>query len=442
MNSTNKKIKERLAKFPRKPGVYFFKDKKGKIIYIGKANDLRARVRQYFTREKDRHPKILALVAEIARLDWQECESGIDALIQEARLIKKHHPKFNVLMRDDKNYFFIGVSRENFPCIFITHQPAQIFIKNFSGQARFSLQATSYKLPANYIGPFTDGAALKQTLKILRRIFPYRFCRKAPKRPANIRELTRDFMPYAIPKTKAEIRRNIKITTGFLTGKKQSIIKKLERLMLKNARAENYPLAEKYKNQLESLRNISAHHPFLMFRDRDSKHNWSIIQAQIQSILMFRVPVSKHIKRVEGYDISNIGGQYAVGSMVVFVDGLPDKSQYRKFKIKYSGEISDDPRMMAEIISRRMRHAEWPTPDLIIVDGGITQLNAARSVLPKSQPVISLAKKEEEIYAPNRPPIHAAQLGNETKLFLQHLRDEAHRFAIAYHRKLHDQINN
>ena len=97
---------------------------------------------------------------------------------------------------------------------------------------------------------------------------------------------------------------------------------------------------------------------------------------------------------------------------------------------------SNDPKMMAEILARRVKHAEWPMPDLIIVDGGITQLNAARSVLPKSQPVISLAKKEEEIYAPNRPPIHAAQLGNETKLFLQHLRDEAHRFAIAYHRKL------
>src|SRR3989344_2624841 len=396
MNSTNKKIKERLAKFPRKPGVYFFKDKKGKIIYIGKANDLRARVRQYFTREKDRHPKISALVAEIARLDWQECESGIDALIQEARLIKKHHPKFNVLMRDDKNYFFIGVSKENFPCIFITHQPVSF------------LKAKSYKLKSDFIGPFTDGAALKQTLKILRRIFPSRLCRKAPKRPADIRELARDFMPYAIPKTKAEVRRNIKITTGFLTGKKQSILKKLEQLMLRNARAENYSLAEKYKNQLESLRNISAHHPFLMFRDRDSKHNWSIIQAQIQSILMFRVPVSKHIEKVEGYDISNIGGQYAVGSMVVFVDGLPDKSQYRKFKIKYSGMESNDPKMMAEILARRVKHAEWPMPDLIIVDGGIAQLSAARSVLPKNQPVISLAKKEEEIYIPEkRAPIPA-----------------------------------
>src|SRR3989338_2703707 len=325
MNSTNKRIKERLTKLPSKPGVYFFKDKKGKIIYIGKANDLRARGRQYFTRAKEQHPKITALISEIARLDWQECESGIDALIQEARLIKKYHPKFNVLMRDDKNYFFVGVSRENFPCLFITHQPVSF------------LKAKSYKLKADFIGPFTDGAALKQTLKILRRVFPFRFCRKAPKRPADVRELARDFMPYTIPKTKAEVRRNIKITTGFLTGKKSSILKKLEQLMLKNARTQNYQLAEKYKNQMESLRNISAHHPFLMFRDRDSKHNWNMIQTQIQSILMFRFPASKHIKRVEGYDISNIGGQYAVGSMVVFKNGEPSKNQYRKFKIKYSG---------------------------------------------------------------------------------------------------------
>src|SRR3990167_1181032 len=126
-----KDIKIKLKELPKSPGIYFFKNKKKEIIYVGKANDLRARVRQYFARTKEQHPKITALISEIARLDWQECESGIDALIHEARLIKKHRPKFNVLMRDDKNYFFVGVSRENFPCLFITHQPAQIFIKNF-----------------------------------------------------------------------------------------------------------------------------------------------------------------------------------------------------------------------------------------------------------------------------------------------------------------------
>ena len=427
----NKKLAISLKKLPNAPGVYFFKDKNGRIIYIGKANDLRARVRQYFARTKEQHPKISALVAEIARLDWQECESGIDALIQEARLIKKHRPKFNVLMRDDKNYFFVGISRENFPCIFITHQPVSF------------LKAISYKLKADFIGPFTDGAAIKQTLKILRRIFPYRFCRKAPKREADIRELTRDFMPYAIPKTKAEIRRNIRTITGILTGKKQSIIKKLEQLMLKNARAEKYSLAEKYKNQLGNLRNISAHRHFLMFRSRESKHNWNMIQTQIQSILMFRFPTSKHISSVEGYDIFNISGQYAVGSMVIFENGEPNKSQYRKFKIKYSGTESNDPKMMAEILARRLKHTEWPMPDLIIVDGGITQLNAARSVLPKSQPIISLAKKEEEIYIPGkRAPIPAEQIGKEFKLFAQHLRDEAHRFAIAYHRKLRGDLRH
>ena len=167
-----------------------------------------------------------------------------------------------------------------------------------------------------------------------------------------------------------------------------------------------------------------------------------MIQTQIQSILMFSTLGTKHIKRVEGYDISNIGGQYAVGSMVVFKNGEPNKNQYRKFKIKYSGTEPNDPKMMAEILARRVKHTEWPAPDLIIVDGGITQLNAARSVLPKSQPIIALAKKEEEIYIPEkRAPIPAEKIGKEFKLFAQHIRDEAHRFAITYHRKLRGQIN-
>jgi len=207
---------------------------------------------------------------------------------------------------------------------------------------------------------------------------------------------------------------------------------------MESAKKENFIKAGELKNKIESLENIFAHRLFLGVDSSQAQaQRWDKAKSSLQAFLKSK----KEIRRVEGYDISNIGGQYAVGSMVVFENGEPSKNQYRKFKIKYSGDEPNDPKMMAEIISRRMRHAEWPTPDLIIVDGGITQLNAARSVLPKSQPVISLAKKEEEIYAPNRPPIHAAQLGNETKLFLQHLRDEAHRFAITYHRKLRGQIN-
>ena len=410
----NKKLRQKLNKLPKSPGIYFFKNNKKEIIYVGKATRLKERVRQYFsTREPGE--RVAALKEEIADISWQKCQSEIDALIEEAKNIKKYRPKFNVLLRDDKNYFFVAITKETFPRIFITHQPAKIF-------------------KADFIGPFTEGKSLKQVLKILRKIYPYCACKTHAKRPCLQYHLGLCLGPSIHPERKKAIRQNISAIKQILNGKRQTLLKKMKSQMMESAKKENFIKAEELKNKIKSLENIFAHRLFLGVdsSQQTQAQRWDKAKSSLQIFLKSE----KEIHRVEGYDISNIGGQYAVGSMVVFENGEPNKSQYRKFKIKYSGTEPNDPKMMAEILTRRVKHTEWPAPDLIIVDGGITQLNAARSVLPKSQPVISLAKKEEEIYAPNRPPIHAAQLGNETKLFLQHLRDEAHRFAIAYHRKL------
>jgi len=410
-----KDIKIKLKELPKSPGIYFFKNKKKEIIYVGKANDLRARVRQYFARTKEQHPKITALVSEIAHLDWQECQSEIDTLIEEAKNIKKYRPKFNVLLRDDKNYFFVAITKEIFPRIFITHQPVKIF-------------------KADFIGPFTEGKSLKQVLKILRKIYPYCACKTHAKRPCLQYHLGLCLGPSIHPERKKAIRQNISAIKQILNGKRQTLLKKMKSQMMESAKKENFIKAEELKNKIKSLENIFAHRLFLGVDSSQAQaQRWDKAKSSLQAFLKSK----KEIRRVEGYDISNIGGQYAVGSMVVFENGEPNKSQYRKFKIKYSGTEPNDPKMMAEILARRMRHAEWPAPDLIIVDGGITQLNAARSVLPKNQPVISLAKKEEEIYIPGkRAPIPTEQISKEFKLFAQHLRDEAHRFAIAYHRKL------
>lgn len=418
-----KSFSQQARALPRSPGVYLFRDAKNRVIYVGKANILPERVKQYFTRQAGAHPKISALRKEIAHIGHQLCESEVDALITEARFIKKYNPKFNVILRDDKNYFFVGITREPFPRIFITHQP----------------DSAKQDIACDFIGPFTDGFAVKETLKHLRNIYPYRHCRTLPKKPCLQYHLGRCLAPCVKPETKTRVRGNIKSITDILQGKKQAILKKLETQMKQAARKEHFKKAAELKKQVEGIRNIFSHSRFLeRFKEiRRGAYAWESIEEKLRTFLKTK----SRLSRVECYDISNISGKYAVGSMVVFENGMPAKSQYRKFKIKYSGSEPNDPKMMAEVLSRRIKHLEWPTPDLVIVDGGITQLSAAQSVLPATQLVMGLAKKQEELCVPRRlAPTHADELGKDVLHFVQNIRDEAHRFAITYHRKLRSKL--
>ena len=433
-----KDIKGQLKNMPKSPGCYLFKDEKGKIIYIGKANVLKNRVSQYFQKQSNLSLKTQRLVENVFSISFIKCESDIDALIQEASLIKEHHPKFNVLMRDDKNYFFVGITKEDFPRIFITHQP---------------LKAKSYELKANYIGPFTDGFALKQTLKILRNIFPYRHCVKMPKKPCLQYHLKRCLAPCAersdLEETRSvgkgltfsgskEVKKNIRKITKILSGKKQTVLKKLEKEMKNFAEKENFERASEFKKKVESLGKIFAHQSSLEnFKRIKRKTNWEEIEKYIQNIL----GTKNKISRVECYDISNISGKNAVGSMAVFKDGAPDKKEYRKFNIKFSGDEPNDPKMMYEVLERRIKHAEWKNPDLIILDGGIAQLNTGIKAIGKKYPIISIAKRNEEIYLAVEPPsrsclpIPTADMPSNVKFFFQQIRDEAHRFAVTFHRQ-------
>lgn len=418
-----KSFTQQIRALPRSPGVYFFRDVKNRVIYVGKANILSERVKQYFTQQAGTHPKISALRKEIAHIDCQLCESEVDALITEARFIKKYNPKFNVILRDDKNYFFVGITREPFPRIFITHQP----------------DSTKQNIACDFIGPFTDGFAVKETLKHLRNVYPYRHCRTLPKKPCLQYHLGRCLAPCVKPEAKTHVRRNIKIITDILQGKRQAILKKLETQMKEAARKENFIKASELKKQIEGIQNIFSHTRFLeRFKEiRREAYVWESIEKKLQIFLK----TESRLFRVECYDISNISGKYAVGSMVVFENGMPAKSQYRRFKIRYSENEPNDPKMMAEVLSRRIRHLEWPAPDLIIVDGGITQLSAAQNILPETQLIMGLAKKQEELRAAHNPiPIHADEFGKDVLHFVQHIRDEAHRFAITYHRTLRGKL--
>lgn len=416
-----KQFSEKLKTLPKVPGVYFFRNARGSVIYVGKAVILRNRVRQYFTKRADEHPKIAALREEVTDIAWIECASEVDALIEEARYIKKHRPKYNIILRDDKNYFFVCITAEKeYPRIFITHQP---------GNQKNGITCKEV------IGPFTDGTALKETLKMLRNIYPYCTSRPA-KRPCFHYHLGRCTGACAYPAARAQTRKNIRAIINILSGKRQTLLKKMERDMKAAAAHEQFTKADEIKKRIERLHAVFAHTTAIArFSEirMPRAEQWDEVRRTLEEFLKKQHPIA----RVECYDISNISGKYAVGSMAVFENGVPAKSEYRKFKIKYSGSEPNDPKMIAEVLARRIRHTEWKTPDLIIVDGGATQLAAARAVLPETQSVISLAKQREEIYTPHSPlPTPAQMLGDATLFFLQSIRDEAHRFAVTYHRKV------
>lgn len=417
-------IARQLQKLPQAPGVYFFRNKKKEVIYVGKASILKNRVRQYFAHAAEQTQKTSALQKEIAHIEWKICASAIDALIEEARYIKAYRPKFNIVFRDDKSYLYVCVSAEKeYPRIFITHQPES------------DKKLTLFQRGLKIIGPFTESAALKETLRHLRRIYPY--CTAQPsKKPCFDYHLGKCPGACAYPAARAQTKKNIHAIAQILSGKRQNIIKKLEKDMKRAAREERFQDAEKFRHKIISLQKIFAHRPALerfALRAESDAEEWKTIQKSLQGFLT----VSNPIHRVEGYDISNIVGKYAVGAMVVFENGAPNKNEYRKFKIKYSKEEQNDPKMMREIMSRRMEHEEWQKPDLIIIDGGKGQLSAVRETLPKDQPVLTIAKREEEIYTPSSAlPFPSSRMGNECALFIQRVRDEAHRFAVTYHRKV------
>jgi len=451
--------KTKIPQLPKSSGVYVFK-KDREFLYIGKASNLKERVKNHFPSrsEGERRTNVLRtqqpayrdnlFINQVSKIGYLKTDSEIEALILEANLIKKYQPRYNIVWKDDKNYFYVGITKENFPRIFMTHQPKLKSKKIPSSPPSFSLCENSV---INYIGPFVDGASLKQTLKVLRKVFPFRTCKTLPKRPCLWYQIGRCPAPCFI-RSKNEYRKNIKNLMKILQGKKNQVLKNLKKEMKKASDLQNYEKAAKVRNQIAALEKVLAHAKIFEL-EAPQKVNWPQIQKILQKVLKIKkgrhppatLPFHGPLSRIEAYDISNIQGQEATGSMVTFVRGLPDKNFYRKFKIRIAGKPNDIA-MIKEVLSRRFEHPEWLYPDLILIDGGKAQLNATLTVLNQhksvksaSISVLALAKKENKLYIENRKkPILLKSLPGEIFNLILQLRDEAHRFAISYHRKLRD----
>jgi excinuclease ABC subunit C len=433
------KIKE-ISKLPKNSGVYAFKNNK-EFLYIGKASNLRERVKNHFQQPAYRDNLFLNKVKKIGYI---KTNSEIETLILEANLIKKYQPKYNVIWKDDKNYFFVAKTKEDFPRIFLTHQT--------------KIKSKKLKVKSEFIGPFVDGKALKQTLKVLRKVFPYRSCRILPKKACLWYHLNRCPAPCLLKasidkgrpplnlevKMKKECQRNAKNLTKILKEGKNPVLKELKKEMKEASENQDYEIAGKIRDQIfafeKVLANAKIFEPSII-----QITPWSKIYNRIEMELRKVLKVKNKISRIEAYDVSNIQGQEATGSMVTFINGLPDKNFYRKFKIKITGKPNDI-MMIKEILSRRLSHPEWPYPQLILIDGGRSQLKAALEVINQHKlaksaliSLLALAKKKNQLFMERqKEPILLKKFPREVFNLILQLRDEAHRLARKYHLKLRE----
>ncbi len=421
--------KNKINDLPKTAGVYCFISGK-ETIYIGKAINIKDRVKNHFQQPSYRDN---LFIKDVEKIGFINTDSEIEALILEANLIKQHLPKFNVVWRDDKNYFYVAIAKnkENLPYVYITHQKDSI--------------------KTEYVGPFIEGSALKKTLKYLRRVFPYYTTAKHQKNACTWCHL--DLCPGPelfenppSPKATAglrEYKKNIRQLMLILKGERKSVFYALRREMEAESKAKNFEKAAAVRDRLQALERTMAHTKVIAGSDPAGSDP---AMVNLQKLLNMTNKISK----IECYDISNIQGKYAVGSMVVFVNGAPDKSQYKKFRIRMKNEPNDIA-MLKEMLTRRLLHPEWSYPEVMLIDGGIAQLNIAikaknnstlnltavkNRVLKKNIKIISIAKGKRELLIEGAPKIPLKDLPQEIYNLIVHLDDEAHRFAISYHKKV------
>jgi len=392
--------KSKIDDLTKTSGVYAFKSKGG-LLYIGKAINIKERVKNHFFQPTHRDN---LFINQVTKIGFWETNSEVEALLLEARLIKQYQPKFNVVWRDDKNYFYVAIAKTPLPKVSVVHQKAD---------------------NSRLIGPFIEGRSLKKVLQLLRKIFPYYTVDKHGPKPCLWCQL--GLCPGPDP-DKKQYRKNINNLISVLEGKKQKVLRDLRKDMKKYSQARDFEKAAQARDQIFSLERVISHAH--IFESSRQPVDW----AKTEGILQTIIGTSQKISRIEGYDISNTQGNEATASMVVFVNGSADKSQYRKFKIK-TVEGPNDTAMIKEALSRRM-HNDWPLPDLIFIDGGKGQLNAALSVI-KEIPVCALAKRNNELFIKGRKEVLLLKnLPREIYNLILQIRDESHRFAITYHKKL------
>lgn len=404
--------REELAQYglPDTPGIYRFQRGK-RVLYVGKATSLRDRVRSYFAADLAgaRSAAIAGMVTEADSLTWEETESVLEALILEANEIKKLEPPFNIDQKDNKSFNHLIVTDEDYPQ-FIVIRGRELYNSDL-------LKTKNYKLKTIF-GPFPQGGALREAMKLVRKILPYRDQKCVPEKgkPCFNRQIGLCPGVCTGDMSRKEYAERVKHIVLLFSGKKQTLLKELERSMAKAAKEERFEDAVALRRQVSALTHI-----------RDV--------ALIKDDVRFASggPVRAIGNRIEAYDVAHTAGTETVGVMVVVEDGEAQKSEYRKFKVK--GFTNNDPGALKEILQRRLMHPEWPLPRLIIVDGSTAQMNAAKRVLEKAGVLIPLVGVvKDEFHRPVRLAGDEKAIAEREKEILL-ANSEAHRFAINYHRK-------
>jgi len=409
-------------KLPQKPGVYFFTKsnssmskssmKKEDVLYIGKATNLSDRVKSYFSSDliNTRGPMILDMVTQSKSIKYQETDSVLEALILEASLIKKYQPKYNTKEKDNKSFNYVCITNEDIPKVLIKRGRNLKMIQEKELPVCNNFPHSIYQ---KTFGPFPSGTQLKEAMKIIRRIFPYVDEQSVKKNNSefylqlglspNIKNREIDTISY---------RKNIKNLVLFFQGKKKDIIKNLKKEMMSFAKNREFEKANEFKKKIFALNHIN----------------------DIALIKSDTIDLYSSNYRIEAYDVAHMSGKNMVGVMVVVENQELNKKEYKKFIIKTVDTVND-PKALAEILGRRFSHNEWRKPDLIVVDGGVIQVNAAKNVLSKLKikiPVVSVLKDERH---------KAKAILGDNKIIEKNKKNillanaESHRFAIAFHKK-------
>jgi len=446
-------LKFKISNLPKSPGVYEFRDKKGRILYIGKATSLRDRVRSYFRGTSDEgstfgipkvepsffdRPHIAPMISQVADIKVHKTDSVLEALILEANLIKKHQPKYNVEGKDDKSFAYVVITKEKFPKVLILRETNLYKVQNskafqgldFPSRTLEKARYFSSLGPSKIYGPYISKKQLEIVLKLIRKIFPYHSAKQVSRNCCFEHQIGLCSGPHIGAISRKDYLKNIHGIEMILRGRKKNLITELKKQMKEYAKNNEFEKAAEVRNRIFALEHVQ---------------DVALISDEGSTFGIPKVEPSSRF-RIEGYDISNIGGNYAVGSMVVFLGNKPDKSQYRKFKIKTVSGI-DDVGMMREVLCRRFNN-NWPKPDLILLDGGKGHLNMAQNVLKELKldiPVAAIAKGPTRkisnfqfLFSGGVPKSKINKLKNifDNKYLLVNIMSEAHRFAISYHKNL------
>lgn len=437
------RLREKIAHLPRTPGVYLMKAGDGRVLYVGKARDLRSRVASYFQNSSDllstRGPEIAHMAAQVEDIDFLDCETEVDALLTENRLIKDIQPQYNERLKDDKSFPYLEITTgEDFPGVYVTRKP------RIRGSRLF--------------GPFINAAGLREAVNALQRVFKFRTCEMEIRADDNRRRFFRPCLLHAINQCTApcadlisreayaaDIRRLIQL----LRSRRSALLRRMEREMKQAAAQRRFEQAAVLRDRIRAIQSLSL-----------SGNVESDVQPEVFYIdptagleklaRLLELPEPPRI--IEGIDIATLQGDESVGALVCFIDGRPFKNGYRRFRIR-TVEGVDDYAMIREVVARRYRHAahaEELFPDVILIDGGLGQLHAALEAFEQMHRaieceggrarrppmVVALAKREELLYVQARRAPLRLPRNNEALRLLQQIRDEAHRFGQHYHHLL------